>query len=53
MDACVTDEDRDAVADLKNHYRRGGLGDMVLKRRLTSILQTLLAPIRERRLSLA
>jgi tryptophanyl-tRNA synthetase len=45
--------DRDAVADLKNHYHRGGLGDMVLKRRLTSILQTLLAPIRERRLSFA
>jgi len=47
------DEDREAVAELKDHYRRGGLGDMVLKRRLTSILQALLAPIRERRLSLA
>lgn len=47
------DEDRDAIAELKAHYRRGGLGDMVLKRRLISVLQTLLAPIRERRLSLA
>ena len=47
------DEDREAVADLKSHYRRGGLGDMVLKRRLTSILQALVAPIRESRLSLA
>ena len=33
------DPDREAVADLKEHYRRGGLGDMTLKRRLTSILQ--------------
>lgn len=47
------DEDREAVAELKDHYRRGGIGDMVLKHRLTSILQTLIAPIRERRLSLA
>jgi tryptophanyl-tRNA synthetase len=43
------DPDIDAVADLKAHYQRGGLGDMVLKRRLTAILQTLIAPIRERR----
>jgi tryptophanyl-tRNA synthetase len=43
------DPDIDAVADLKSHYQRGGLGDMVLKRRLTAILQTLIAPIRERR----
>jgi tryptophanyl-tRNA synthetase len=43
------DPDRDAVAELKAHYRRGGLGDMALKRRLEDILQALLAPIRERR----
>ena len=34
---------------LKAHYRRGGLGDMVLKRLLNDELQTLLAPIRARR----
>ena len=43
------DPDRDAVAELKAHYRRGGLGDVPLKRRLEQILQDLLAPIRERR----
>jgi tryptophanyl-tRNA synthetase len=43
------DPDVEAVADLKAQYRRGGLGDMVLKRRLTGILQAILAPIRERR----
>lgn len=43
------DEDADEVAELKAHYRRGGLGDMAVKRRLETVLQNLLAPIRERR----
>jgi len=47
------DPDRDAVAELKAHYRRGGLGDMVLKRRLEDLLEQLIAPIRERRARLA
>jgi tryptophanyl-tRNA synthetase len=47
------DEDRSELEVLKAQYRRGGLGDMELKRRLDGILQALLAPIRERRNSLA
>ncbi len=47
------DEDRDAVVALKEHYRRGGLGDVAVKRRLDDVLQALLAPIRERRAALA
>ncbi len=47
------DPDTEAVAELKLEYRRGGLGDMVLKRRLTSILQAIVAPIRDRRSELA
>ncbi|MCA1324611.1 tryptophan--tRNA ligase [Herbaspirillum sp. alder98] len=43
------DPDRAAVEELKDHYRRGGLGDSVVKRRLEGILQELIAPIRERR----
>jgi tryptophanyl-tRNA synthetase len=43
------DLDESAVAELKAHYRRGGLGDMAVKRRLDGVLQALLAPIRERR----
>ena len=35
--------------ELKDHYRRGGLGDMVIKKFLNNILQELLKPIRERR----
>ncbi|KWU26383.1 tryptophan--tRNA ligase [Burkholderia cenocepacia] len=43
------DEDLKMVDELKAHYRRGGLGDMVLKRRLNEKLQALLLPIRTRR----
>lgn len=43
------DEDEAALAELKAHYRQGGLADSVLKRRLDERLQALLAPIRERR----
>lgn len=35
--------------ELKAHYRRGGLGDMKIKKFLNSILQDFIAPIRERR----
>lgn len=43
------DPDRDEVARLKAHYRRGGLGDGELKARLEEILQETLSPIRARR----
>lgn len=43
------DPDRAAVEELEAHYRRGGLGDVALKRRLEELLQSVLAPIRERR----
>lgn len=39
----------DELDGLKDHYRRGGLGDMTLKRRLEKVLDDLLEPIRERR----
>jgi tryptophanyl-tRNA synthetase len=47
------DPDLAAVEELKARYRHGGLGDMVIKRRLEEQLQSLLAPIRERREALA
>jgi tryptophanyl-tRNA synthetase len=43
----------DEVAALAARYQEGGLGDVALKRRLEEVLQTLLAPIRERRAALA
>lgn len=39
--------------ELKEHYRKGGLGDMKIKRFLNDILQEELKPIRERREKLA
>ena len=43
------DPDRDTVHELKAHYRRGGLGETAVKRRLETVLLDLLAPIRQRR----
>jgi tryptophanyl-tRNA synthetase len=43
------DQDTQKVEELKAHYRRGGLGDVVLKRRLIEVLNTFLEPIRVRR----
>ena len=37
------------LEELKDHYRRGGLGDMKVKRFLNSVLQAELEPIRNRR----
>ena len=39
----------DEIEELKAHYRRGGLGDSVVKRRLEERLQALLEPIRSKR----
>lgn len=47
------DPDKAGLEALKDHYRRGGLGDQKVKRRLEDILQALLAPIRARREELA
>ncbi len=38
--------------ELKNHYKKGGLGDVTIKRFLSSILCDLITPIREKKLEL-
>lgn len=43
------DDNAGEVDELKEHYRRGGLGDTTIKRRLNECLQAKLAPIRARR----
>ena len=48
----VFDPNQDELAELKAHYERGGLGDMVLKRRLIDILVEHFAPAREKRAEL-
>lgn len=41
--------DREEVADLKEQYRRGAVGDVEVKQRLATALNDFLDPIRERR----
>lgn len=47
------DKDLVKVAELKQHYQKGGLGDVVLKKYLFEILNEMLTPIRNRRLEFA
>lgn len=42
-------EDRETVAEMKEHYQRGGLGDVKVKKFLLEVLEETLTPIRERR----
>ena len=56
LDAFCTDDDFSEflsdyknLDELKDHYRRGGLGDVKIKKFLNNILQKELSPIRERR----
>lgn len=47
LDAFGTDQEK--VDELKAHYRRGGLGDSVVKKYLLEVLSAFLEPIRKRR----
>lgn len=47
------DPDGVRVQALKDHYRRGGLGDVRVKRHLLEVLEETLAPIRTRRAEFA
>ena len=42
-------EDKNIIHDMKEHYQRGGLGDMKVKRYLLDVLEAKLAPIRNYR----
>lgn len=50
LDIFGREEDQADIAAMKEHYQRGGLGDVKTKRYLLDILERELAPIRERRL---
>lgn len=47
------DTDKATIAELKEHYTRGGLADSIVKKRLEAVLQEMLEPIRMRRAELA
>lgn len=42
-------KDKEKLEGMKAHYRRGGLGDMKVKKYLNEVIQAELQPIRERR----
>ena len=47
------DADKNGLEEMKDHYRRGGLGDVKVKQRLIAVLEELLNPIQIRRNELA
>lgn len=49
----VFDQNKAEVAELKAQYQKGGLGDVVIKKRLAGVLENVIAPIRTRREELA
>lgn len=49
----VFDDEKEGVALLKDQYRHGGLGDVVIKRRLIEKMQAFLEPIRTKRIMYA
>jgi tryptophanyl-tRNA synthetase len=49
----IFDSDRKEVEKLKEQYKKGGLGDIAIKKRLVGILEGLVGPIRSRRGELA
>ena len=53
LDIFGREEDAVTIAEMKEHYQRGGLGDVKTKRYLLEILERELTPIRERRLEYA
>ena len=53
LDVFGRSEDAAEIAEMKEHYQRGGLGDVKTKRYLLEILDRELRPIRERRLEFA
>ncbi|HEN8854833.1 TPA: tryptophan--tRNA ligase [Streptococcus agalactiae] len=53
LDVFGRDEDQKEITAMKEHYQKGGLGDVKTKRYLLDILERELSPIRERRLEYA
>jgi len=49
----IFDDNKKEIAELKKQYEKGGLGDVVIKKRLIEVLEKLIKPIREKREELA
>ena len=49
----VFGQDKDAIQAMKDHYQRGGLGDVKVKKYLAEVLNNFLDPIRAKRAELS
>ncbi len=49
----VFDKNKKEVEELKKQYKKGGLGDVILKKRLIGVLENIISPIRTKREELA
>lgn len=49
----IFDDNKEKVAELKEQYKKGGLGDVVIKKYLIEILEKIISPIRTKREELA
>ena len=49
----IFDTNKKELNELKKQYEKGGLGDVVIKKRLIEIIENIIKPIRERREDLA
>lgn len=49
----IFDKNKEELVELKKQYKKGGLGDVVIKKRLISILEDFINPIRTKREELA
>ena len=49
----IFDRDEMEVKKLKQQYKKGGLGDVAIKKRLSGVLEGVIGPIRDRRRKLA
>lgn len=49
----IFDPNKAEVAELKAQYQKGGLGDVIIKKRLIGVLENVIEPIRTRREELA
>ncbi len=45
----VFDPDKEKVEEMKAHYMKGGLGDVIVKKRLLDVLENFLDPVRKKR----
>jgi tryptophanyl-tRNA synthetase len=49
----IFDEKKGEIDELKKQYKKGGLGDMAIKKKLIEVLENFIKPIREKREELA